>query len=170
MDDQQRDQRERDLATVRDLLTRYEDREPGIEHAFVDALATARKEGSRDLTEAVATVRKYVGCGDNSCLFEKPSGPGTNGGCQCITHARPFVAAALARLYKLASSPPLEALAAGDAPRSASEERADVVAWLSTARFAGSDGGPITNAYGETLADSVANGDHVGAAARKNKE
>lgn len=28
--------------------------------------------------------RMFVGCGDNSCVFEKPRGAGTNGGCQCL--------------------------------------------------------------------------------------
>jgi len=26
---------------------------------------------------------KLIGCGDNSCIFARPKGPGTNGGCRC---------------------------------------------------------------------------------------
>jgi hypothetical protein len=54
---------------------------------------------SEVLREAVKLVREHVGCGDNSCLFEKPAGMATNGGCQCVRFARPGVAMALANLY-----------------------------------------------------------------------
>jgi len=50
------------------------------------------------LDEALETCAQYLGCGDNSCLFVKPRGMATNGGCRCKD--RPFVIAALARLYK----------------------------------------------------------------------
>lgn len=35
----------------------------------------AAKDLSRDIT--------HYGCGDNSCLFNKPKGMATNGGCRC---------------------------------------------------------------------------------------
>lgn len=72
--------------------------------------------------EAWHLVDKYVGCGDNSCMFKKaedgkklasalppldallpkPSGMATNGGCRCVERGggRPGVAASLAKLYK----------------------------------------------------------------------
>jgi hypothetical protein len=86
-------------------------------------------DARRLLAEAADLVAKYTGCGDNSCLFAKPKGMATNGGCQCIKHARPFVAAALAKLYRdvrayLAAQP------TSAPPRSAAVERADTVAWL----------------------------------------
>ncbi len=49
---------------------------------------------------ALAQASGFVGCGDNSCRFVKPSGVGTNGGCRCAD--KPFVMAALAALYKAA--------------------------------------------------------------------
>ena len=27
---------------------------------------------------------EYLGCGDHSCMFDKPRGQGTNGGCRCL--------------------------------------------------------------------------------------
>jgi hypothetical protein len=50
------------------------------------------------LTRAVARVMAVVGCGDHSCLFTKPSGVGTNGGCRCGRGNR-IVLASLAQLY-----------------------------------------------------------------------
>lgn len=35
------------------------------------------------LKSALAMVHKHLGCGDNSCLYKKPSGMATNGGCNC---------------------------------------------------------------------------------------
>ena len=70
------------------------------------AAAAAEQERERiagEMSEAVDTVTKHVGCGDNSCLFVKPTGMATNGGCRCCGRDgghRPFVPAALARLYK----------------------------------------------------------------------
>lgn len=29
-------------------------------------------------------MAEYLGCGDNSCYLEKPSGQATNGGCRCF--------------------------------------------------------------------------------------
>ena len=57
-----------------------------------------------DLREAVKLADKYVGCGDNSCLFKKPEGMATNGGCRCVERGggRPGVALALGRLFKAA--------------------------------------------------------------------
>lgn len=54
------------------------------------------------LAEAVALVEKHAGCGDNSCLFVKPQGMATNGGCRCVDRGggRPFVQQALAKLFK----------------------------------------------------------------------
>jgi hypothetical protein len=57
-----------------------------------------------ELAQAVALTSEYVGCGDNSCLFVKPQGMATNGGCRCIERGsgRPGVAPALGKLYKAA--------------------------------------------------------------------
>jgi len=52
------------------------------------------------LDAAVCSVRKVVGCGDNSCLFVKPKGMATNGGCRCLDGHRPFATQAVAQLYK----------------------------------------------------------------------
>ena len=30
-------------------------------------------------------AEKYIGCGDSSCVIEKPKGMATNGGCRCFT-------------------------------------------------------------------------------------
>jgi hypothetical protein len=54
------------------------------------------------LIAAVKASAELVGCGDSLCLFVRPSGMATNGGCQCLR--RPFVGAALARLFKAASA------------------------------------------------------------------
>lgn len=54
--------------------------------------------GNTELAEAFKLAKQYVGCGDNSCRFQKPKGMATNGGCRCSD--RPFVMAALAKLYK----------------------------------------------------------------------
>lgn len=46
---------------------------------------------------------QYVGCGDNSCLFRKPKGMATNGGCRCFERngqQKPGQVAALAALYR----------------------------------------------------------------------
>lgn len=53
---------------------------------------------SSELNDALEKVSEYVGCGDNSCLFVRPRGMATNGGCRC--RDRPFVIAALAALFK----------------------------------------------------------------------
>jgi hypothetical protein len=54
------------------------------------------------LTSALADADRMVGggCGDNSCLFVKPDGPGTNSGCYC--RDLPGVMPALAGLYRAA--------------------------------------------------------------------
>jgi len=57
------------------------------------------------VTEAVWLVSGAVGCGDNGCLFVKPTGMATNGGCSCVgREGRPGVAAALGRIYRAAVS------------------------------------------------------------------
>ena len=58
----------------------------------------------KTIAEAVALVDQYVkqGCGDHSCIFVKPTGMGTNGGCRC--KSRPFIFRALAILLKVARS------------------------------------------------------------------
>ena len=55
-----------------------------------------------ELQEPLELCIKYLGCGDNSCLFVRSKGMSTNGGCRCCGHGghRPFVPAALARLFK----------------------------------------------------------------------
>ena len=35
------------------------------------------------LESALAMVYKHLGCGDNSCMYKKPYGMATNGGCSC---------------------------------------------------------------------------------------
>lgn len=50
-----------------------------------------------------AVVRRagdLLGCGDNSCLFIKPRGMATNGGCRCLN--APGVSRTLSNLYKAA--------------------------------------------------------------------
>lgn len=55
------------------------------------------------LKERVELVKSRAGCGDNSCLFRKPQGAGTNGGCTCLgVGGKPFLRAALAQLYRTA--------------------------------------------------------------------
>ncbi len=39
---------------------------------------------SRLQKNKLASNSEYLGCGSNSCIIEKPSGPGTNGGCSCL--------------------------------------------------------------------------------------
>lgn len=58
------------------------------------------------LSEAVDLVRLHTGCGDNSCLFERPSGMATNGGCTCLSRdgVKPGTRAALSRLYHVAKA------------------------------------------------------------------
>lgn len=61
-----------------------------------------------NLRKAVAVAGDYVGCGDNSCLFKKPTGMATNGGCRCLgakgDRPKPFSLQAMARLYKEAKA------------------------------------------------------------------
>lgn len=56
------------------------------------------------LRHAVELVTRYGGCGDNSCLFVRPAGAGTNGGCCCLDRANSarsrLLATALAGLYR----------------------------------------------------------------------
>ncbi len=52
------------------------------------------------LIAAVKASAEFVGCGDSSCLFVRPRGMATNGGCRC--HNRSLVLASLARLFKAA--------------------------------------------------------------------
>lgn len=54
------------------------------------------------LEAAVEQVEKYVGCGDSSCMFVRPKGMHTNGGCRC--KYKPGVFPSLAKLYKLAKA------------------------------------------------------------------
>ena len=35
------------------------------------------------MSESKHTSDQLIGCGDHSCLFARPKGPGTNGGCRC---------------------------------------------------------------------------------------
>lgn len=60
----------------------------------------------RDVFEAVSTAESYAGCGDNSCLFVKPKGMATNGGCRCVDRGcgRPGLTPALGKLYRVAIS------------------------------------------------------------------
>lgn len=39
-----------------------------------------------DLAVAAEALTSLLGCGDNSCLFVKPKGMATNGGCRCWEH------------------------------------------------------------------------------------
>ncbi len=50
------------------------------------------------LRASVDVAAVYIGCGDNSCLFETPSGMATNGGCRC--ERRPGFRPAMAKLYR----------------------------------------------------------------------
>ena len=55
-----------------------------------------------EVRSAVAACRKHLGCGDNFCLFVRPSGRATNGGCRC--RDRTFAVAALSNLFKVAAA------------------------------------------------------------------
>lgn len=54
------------------------------------------------IVEAYRTAERYLGCGDHSCLFKRPAGMATNGGCLCVDRGggRPGVQPALGALYK----------------------------------------------------------------------
>lgn len=54
------------------------------------------------LREAYNLCTHYLGCGDNSCMFVKPRGMATNGGCRCLGRGegKPGAAPALGRLFK----------------------------------------------------------------------
>lgn len=54
------------------------------------------------IRSAAADASMYLGCGDNSCLFIKPRGMATNGGCRCIEDAKPGVRPTLGRLFRAA--------------------------------------------------------------------
>lgn len=66
-------------------------------------LAAAERERD-ELRQEAETAARYAGCGDHSCLFVKPNGMGTNGGCRCIERARPGLAFALGKLFRAARS------------------------------------------------------------------
>ena len=55
-----------------------------------------------EVRSAVAVCRKYLGCGDGSCIFVSPKGMTTNGGCQCST--KKMGMAALSNLFKVAAA------------------------------------------------------------------
>lgn len=57
-----------------------------------------------ELRAAVELADKYVGCGDSACMFARPKGMATNGGCQCVGRGnhKPGVPLALAKVYKAA--------------------------------------------------------------------
>jgi hypothetical protein len=59
------------------------------------------EEQEVQLREAFARCREYVGCGDSSCLFKRPTGMRTNGGCRCIEYAKAGVRPTLANLYRV---------------------------------------------------------------------
>ena len=53
------------------------------------------------LRGALATVSRFVGCGDGGCQFVRPKGMHTNGGCRCKEKLQaPFACAAIAALYR----------------------------------------------------------------------
>ena len=74
---------------------------PRLVRELIAALESQR-DLLREIVEATALASQYVGCGDNSCLFVKPSGMATNGSCRCVErgNGRPGVASSLGRLYK----------------------------------------------------------------------
>ena len=89
------------------ILRIYEIQQLAALLASRDAVSEERgrlleRERLAPVLEAFTLARTYVGCGDNSCLFVKPSGMATNGGCRCVEcgTGRPFVTAALAGIYK----------------------------------------------------------------------
>ena len=51
------------------------------------------------LIQAWDMVHERVGCQDSSCLFKKPKGMATNGGCRCFN--KPGVKPAVRNLYKV---------------------------------------------------------------------
>lgn len=56
------------------------------------------EEQEKAMKEAWERVNEIVGCGDGSCLFKRPTGVHTNGGCRC--RDKPFCIRALANLFK----------------------------------------------------------------------
>jgi hypothetical protein len=68
----------------------------------VFAALRERDERIAKLREAVERCANHLGCGDNSCVFVKPTGMATNGGCRCIEHARPGVHPSLGYLFRVA--------------------------------------------------------------------
>ena len=56
------------------------------------------------IIDALALIERYAGCGDNSCMFIKPKGMATNGGCRCFERVsdtrQRLLAQALALLYR----------------------------------------------------------------------
>ena len=63
---------------------------------------------SMTLKEAVLAVEEVGGCGDSSCLFTKPKGMATNGGCRCLRdHDRALdrqLRVRLANLFRVAKA------------------------------------------------------------------
>jgi len=57
-----------------------------------------------EVRSAVAVCRKYLGCGDGSCIFVSPSGMTTNGGCQCSTKRMGMAAFYTARTKRAVNS------------------------------------------------------------------
>lgn len=55
------------------------------------------------LTEVYNQVKGYVGCADNSCMFIKPKGMATNGGCRCFRQHSPGLST-LAKLFRTVGS------------------------------------------------------------------
>jgi hypothetical protein len=56
-----------------------------------------------ELKAAYELAAKSVGCGDNSCMFVKHTGMGTNGGCRCMGRSgghMPGAPMAMAKLFK----------------------------------------------------------------------
>lgn len=143
MTDQQRDQRARaqyavDMQSARAILDREA---PRMEQAkaVADLLATARKEGERVAVE-------YWARRDERDSRDWRAGVRA---ALCVVNAWRGLG-----WHELEDK--LEALAAGDAPRTAEDERADVVAWLRDYRHKSGE------LYGRII-----RGEHIGAASRK---
>jgi hypothetical protein len=66
--------------------------------------ANSKKEMLAELKAAYDEATRWVGCGDNSCMFVKPTGMATNGGCRCLGRdgCAPGIPRSLAKLYKAA--------------------------------------------------------------------
>jgi hypothetical protein len=94
----------RELTWAEEQLDRWETLrlQWDYDKALVQKLTAERDDALAALESlrlVVNVVDRYVGCGDNSCMFGSgPKGMGTNGGCRCLEHGP--TASRLVLLYR----------------------------------------------------------------------